>query len=280
MPCIRWGDMVIYFEQRDIKRKTKMREQKRFIFLPETRRWLAIICIAVAVSWANFTPAAEEGHWSYSGEDGPQQWGDLSADYLMCSKGRNQSPIDLSGAVDADLEELILDYPNRGIVGEVNNGHTIQENLRPGNFITIQGQQYEAKQFHFHSPSEHRIDGKTFPLEIHVVHANRIGQLAVLGIMFDEGEENSTLYQLNGFRPEGLEPYTGPVDYNQLITSRDEYYAYNGSLTTPPCSEGVVWVVLKNPVTASREQIDRFHDAMGADTNRPIQPRNARTILE
>lgn len=236
----------------------------------------------VMISLAGSSPglAAEEKHWSYSGEDGPRQWGDLSADYLMCSQGRNQSPIDLTGAVDADLDELILDYPNRGIVGEVNNGHTIQENLKPGNFVTIQGQKYEAKQFHFHSPSEHRINGKSYPLEIHVVHTNREDQIAVLGIMFDEGEENSMLDKLNGFRPAELEPYTGPVDYNLLITTRDQYYTYNGSLTTPPCSEGVRWVVLKNPITASREQIDRFHDAMGADTNRPIQPHAARTILQ
>ena len=198
----------------------------------------------------------------------------------MCSQGRNQSPIDLSGAVDADLEELVLDYPNRGLVGEVNNGHTIQENLKPGNFATIQGQRYEAKQFHFHSPSEHRIDGESFPLEIHLVHSNPQGHLAVLGLMFVEGEENSMLNQLTGFRPAGMAPYTGLIDYNDVITGLGEYYTYNGSLTTPPCSEGVLWVVLKNPITASREQIDRFHEAMGADTNRPIQPRNARTILE
>ena len=198
----------------------------------------------------------------------------------MCSQGRNQSPIDLSGAVDADLEELVLDYPNRGLVGEVNNGHTIQENLKPGNFATIQGQRYEAKQFHFHSPSEHRIDGESFPLEIHLVHSNPQGHLAVLGLMFVEGEENSMLNQLTGFRPTGMAPYSGPIDYNDVITELGEYYTYNGSLTTPPCSEGVLWVVLKNPITASREQIDRFHEAMGADTNRPIQPRNARTILE
>ena len=240
----------------------------------------AVIFLAIALAISSPSRAAEETHWSYSGEDGPQQWGDLAADYLMCSMGRNQSPIDLTGAVDANLDELILDYPNRGIVGEVNNGHTIQENLKPGNFITIQGQQYEAKQFHFHSPSEHRIDGKTYPLEVHVVHANQIGQLAVLGVLFNEGEENTMLNQLNGFRPAGSEPYTGPVDYNLLITGLNEFYAYNGSLTTPPCSEGVLWVVLKNPVTASREQIDRFHNEMAADTNRPIQPRNARTILE
>jgi carbonic anhydrase len=242
------------------------------------RKATLFVTLSLAASFPGL--ASEEQHWSYSGEDGPQQWGDLSADYLMCSQGRNQSPIDLAGAVDANLEELILDYPNRIVVDEFNNGHTIQENLEPGNFITIQGQLFEAEQFHFHSPSEHRIDGKSFPLETHIVHANAEGQLAVLGLMFDEGEENSLLDQLNGFRPADLKPYTGPVDYNLLITSRDEYYAYNGSLTTPPCSEGVVWIVFKNPVTASREQIDRFHDAMGADTNRPVQPRNARTILQ
>lgn len=239
--------------------------------------WLLAVFVLVATMPGH---ADEDKHWSYSGEDGPHKWGDLSADYLMCSQGRNQSPIDLSGAVDADLEELILDYPNRGLVGEVNNGHTIQENLKPGNFITIQGQKYEAKQFHFHSPSEHRIDGKSYPLEIHLVHSNPEGRLAVLGLMFNEGEENPMLNQLNGFRPAGMDPYTGPIDYMLVIGSLNEYYTYNGSLTTPPCSEGVLWVVLKKPITASREQIDRFHDAMGADTNRPIQPRNARTILD
>ena len=248
--------------------------------LRRTRYWAATLAVILACCASTSCLAEEEQHWSYSGEDGPQNWGDLSADYLMCSQGRNQSPIDLTGAVDADLEELIFDYPNRGLVGEVNNGHTIQENLKPGNFATIQGRRYEAKQFHFHSPSEHRIDGKSFPLEIHLVHTNPVGQLAVIGFMFVEGEENSMLNQLTGFRPAGMAPYTGPIYYNKLITSRGEYYTYNGSLTTPPCSEGVLWVVLKNPITASREQIDRFHEAMGADTNRPIQPRNARTILE
>ena len=242
-------------------------------------RLLALLAVFVA-NLTISSHADEEQLWSYSGEDGPHTWGDLSADYLMCSQGRNQSPIDLSGAVDADLEKLILDYPNRGRVGEANNDHTIRENLKPGNFLTFQGQQFEAKQFHFHSPSEHRIDGKSYQLEIHIVHSNHDGQLAVLGIMFEEGEENPMLNQLNGFRPAGMEPYTGPIDYNLIFTSLDEYYTYNGSLTTPPCSEGVLWVVLKNPVTTSREQIDRFYNAMGADTNRPIQPRNARTILD
>ena len=244
------------------------------------KKAFATLAVIFIIGTAHMSYASEDKHWSYSGDDGPHKWGDLSADYLMCSAGRNQSPIDLTGAVEADLIELVMDYPNRGLVGEVNNGHTIQENLKAGNFVTIRGQQYEARQFHFHSPSEHRIDGESFPLEVHVVHTNEEGHIAVLGVMFDGGEENSMLDQLNGFRRPGVAPYTGPVDYNTIITSPDEYYTYNGSLTTPPCSEGVLWVVLKNPISASREQIDRFHELMGADTNRPIQPRNARIILE
>ena len=101
---------------------------------------------------------AEEEHWSYSAEDGPEKWANLSADFDMCSKGRNQSPIDLSGTLDADLPELIFNYSNPGVTDEINNGHTVLVSLKPGNFVSIQGRQYEAKQFHFHSPSEHTID--------------------------------------------------------------------------------------------------------------------------
>ena len=255
----------------------KYHQKSASIALP---RWMVAPLAVFVLSAATVSYADEDQHWSYSGEDGPYKWGDLSDDYRMCSEGRNQSPIDLAGAISADLEELILDYPNRGLVGEVNTGHTLQENLNPGNFATIRGQKYEAKQFHFHSPSEHRINGKSYPLEIHMVHSNSNSQLAVIGFLFVEGEENSMLNQLNGFRPPGMAPYEGPIDYNDVVTNRGEYYTYNGSLTTPPCSEGVLWVILKNPITASKEQIERFHDKMGADTNRPIQPRNARTILE
>lgn len=224
--------------------------------------------------------AADESHWSYSGDDGPEQWGQLSEDYQLCSQGKNQSPIDLSGALDADLPELVFDYPNPGRTGEVNNGHTIQVNIKPGNFASIRGQQYQVIQAHFHSPSEHRVSGNLYPMEIHLVHADENGELAVVGILFDEGEENSVLNRLDSFRPPDMTPSTEPIDYNELITSRTEYYTYNGSLTTPPCSEGVLWIVLKKPIIASADQIERFHNTMGTDTNRPVQPANSRIILE
>lgn len=224
--------------------------------------------------------ADEETHWSYTGEDGPTQWGDLTPDNFMCSQGKNQSPIDLTGSVDADLPPLEFDFSNPGRSDEINDGHTIRFNIKPGNFTTVHGRRYEVIQGHFHSPSEHRINGKSFPMEIHLVHANEKGDLAVLGILFEEGEENDLLNHLDSFRPPDMTPYTEPIDYNDLFTSRTEYYRYSGSLTTPPCSEGVLWTVFKNPLIASKEQMERFHSAMGSDTNRPVQPRNARTILE
>jgi carbonic anhydrase len=240
--------------------------------------------LALILLFATGSPQAsladEKDHWSYSGDDGPGQWGDLSIENFMCVKGRNQSPIELSGALDADLPELVFDYSNPGSTGEINNGHTIQVNIKPGNFAMIGGRQYEVIQAHFHSPSEHSVNGKLYPMEIHLVHANEDRELAVIGILFDEGEENAILNRLDSFRPPDAAPNPATIDFNELITSRTEYFTYNGSLTTPPCSEGVLWTVLKNPLIASKEQIERFHDVMGSDTNRPLQPRNARVILE
>ena len=148
-------------------------------------------------------------------------------------------------------------------------------------FVKINGRQrYQALQFHFHSPSEHHVKGESFPMEVHIVHANEAGDLAVIGIMFEIGDRNPLLDQLDSFRPPDLPPNTEPIDYNAIISSRTEYFNYSGSLTTPPCSEGVIWIVLKEPITASEDQIGRFFDTFGFSTNRPIQPHNARTVLE
>jgi len=235
------------------------------------------LALTLASACAN---AGQEEHWSYSGEDGPTHWGELSAEFGACASGKNQSPIDLSGGIDADLPEIVFDYANPGLTDEINNGHTIQENLKPGNFVSIRGQRYQALQFHFHSPSEHHINGKSFPMEIHVVHANEAGDLAVIGVMYEIGERNPLLDKLEAFRPPDMPRNEDPVDHNELITSRSEYFTYSGSLTTPPCSEGVLWTILKRPITASEDQINRFFDTFGSGTNRPIQSHNARTVLE
>jgi len=246
------------------------------IFSLKASRIAAFLLLSVCT----FAWAADETHWAYSGNEGPEHWGELSAEFAACAAGKNQSPIDLSGAIDANLPELVFDYTSTGLVSEINNGHTIQENLKPGNYVTIRGRRYQALQFHFHSPSEHHVKGESFPMEVHIVHANEAGDLAVIGIMFEIGDRNPLLDQLDSFRPPDLPPNTEPVDYNAIISSRTEYFYYSGFLTTPPCAEGVIWIVLKEPITASEDQIGRFFDTFGFSTNRPLQPRNARTVLD
>jgi len=222
-------------------------------------------------------------HWSYEGEEGPEHWGELSDEFRMCAEGKNQSPIDLTAAVRADTPELVFEYYSTP-VDEINNGHTIQQNIRPGSFLRIpdRGRNFELKQFHFHSPSEHTVGGQSFAMEMHFVHIDENGALAVVGVLVDEGEEHPILKQLWSFMPENVgETNMQPIgieETNLLPPTRD-YFSYGGSLTTPPCSEGVKWIVLKTPIEASAEQIAIFQKRVGPNTNRPVQPHNARLIL-
>ena len=230
--------------------------------------------------------AEEHGapHWSYEGAEGPEHWSELSEDFLICSEGWNQSPINLVDDVHANLPELQFEYYS-STVDEINNGHTIQQNIKPGSFVRVpeRNESYELKQFHFHSPSEHTVDGKHFAMEIHFVHTDKNGELAVVGVMIDEGEEHPVLSQLWAFMPENSGDTSQKpigIEETNLLPPTREYYAYSGSLTTPPCTEGVRWVVLKTPIQASAEQIAAFKNRMGPATNRPVQPIHARTILD
>ncbi|NNK31899.1 MAG: carbonic anhydrase [Xanthomonadales bacterium] len=240
------------------------------------------LMLVVFLAWPLAAAAAEKGpHWDYEGEDGPEHWGELASEFDMCSRGRNQSPIDLVAKADVDLPELEFDYTKPGRLAELNTGHAIQENVRPGNFISFLDERYELKQFHFHSPSEHAVNGAHYPLEVHFVHESAAGDLLVIGLMFEAGEHNENMDKLPAFREKRGEPPLGePVDYNELVRGRSDYFLYNGSLTTPPCSEGVQWVVMKQPIVASESQIQYIHDLLGFDNNRPLQPHNARVILE
>jgi carbonic anhydrase len=223
-------------------------------------------------------------HWSYEGEEGPEHWGKLSEDFLMCSEGWNQSPVDLVADVHAGLPKLEFEYYSANI-DEINNGHSIQQNIKPGSFLRIpdRGQSSELKQFHFHSPSEHTVDGKSFAMEMHFVHADDKGALLVVGILVNEGKEHPVLSKLWAFMPENpgetsVEPIG--IEETDLLPATREYYAYSGSLTTPPCTEGVKWIVLKTPIEASAEQIATFKSRVGPATNRPVQPHNARVIID
>lgn len=225
------------------------------------------------------------GAWSYSGEQGPEHWAELSAEYEACGKGRNQSPVDLRGALDTDLEPVEFHYES-GMKDIVNNGHTVQINMSPGSFIKLDGEQYTLKQFHFHAPSENRIEGRSFPLEGHFVHVNRDGDLAVVAVMFTEDGDGGPLRSLWQQLParsgdqKDLSSLKLP-DASSILPADRSYYRFNGSLTTPPCSEGVLWLVMKEPVAVSAEQAAAFRQAIGGHANnRPVQPLNARAILK
>ena len=248
------------------------------------RRTLPFLAAFTLLAPMLLLASGQAAEWSYEGEEGPEHWAELSVDYHMCRDGSNQSPIDLQGSVHADLEELVFEYfspPNR----ETNNGHTIQLDVPPGSFLRVPARDrtFELKQFHFHSPSEHTVNGKSFAMEVHFVHTDENGALAVVGVLFEEGEEHSVLNTLWSFMPEHAGesvPLSIGVEETGLLPPTSDYYYYSGSLTTPPCSEGVSWVVLKTPIEASAEQIARFKERVGPTTNRPVQPRNARMILD
>lgn len=222
--------------------------------------------------------------WSYDGETGPEHWGELSPDYAMCSRGMSQSPVNISATttVESALALLRFNYSDGG-AEFTNNGHTVQVNYQEGSSLTVNNQAYELKQFHFHSPSENAVDGQLYPLEVHLVHANAEGQLAVVGIFFEEGAANATLDEFWNQMPLAAgETVTlsDAVNVKDLLPYNRSYYRFSGSLTTPPCSEGVTWLVIKEPVTVSEEQLARFTQAVGPISNRPVQPLNARVVMQ
>lgn len=226
-------------------------------------------------------PVLAQHHWGYSGEAGPENWSKVNADNLMCALGRNQSPINLSGLTDAVLKPFRLDYKAGG-AEVVNNGHTIQVNYTSGSRITVAGSTFELKQFHFHAPSENRIAGKSFPMEGHLVHADKGGNLAVLAVMFAEGAANPVLEKVWAAMPlkaGDKNALAAGTNATGLLPRNKDYYRFNGSLTTPPCSEGVLWMVVKTPATASRAQIEQFRKTVGFANNRPVQSVNARPVL-
>jgi carbonic anhydrase len=225
--------------------------------------------------------AASAAHWDYSGAEGPEHWSHLSPDYSACS-GKNQSPIDLTGFIKADLKPIRFAYQAGG-TDIVNNGHMVQVNYAPGSKIEVDGHVFELQQFHFHAPSEDHIKGKSFPMEAHLVHSDKDGTLAVVAVMITEGVPNAALEAAWAKMPEkegDKQPITAAVSAVSLLPAKRDYYRFDGSLTTPPCTEGVWWLVMKKPVSASREEIERFRQVMHHPNNRPLQPVNARAVLE
>ena len=226
--------------------------------------------------------AAETVHWGYSGNEGPEHWEKLAPEFALCSSGRNQSPVNLTAMIEGELPELEIDYKSAG--NEItNNGHTVQVTYAPGSTMAVAGKAFELKQFHFHSPSENIIEGNSYPMEVHFVHADEAGNLAVIAVMFKIGKHNAELEKAWEFMPHKAGESSrlrNVVDANLLLPDDRAYYRFNGSLTTPPCSEGVSWFVMKSIDTASKEQIEKFAHTMHHDNNRPVQSLNSRVIVE
>jgi carbonic anhydrase len=233
---------------------------------------------------------AEEVHWGYAGEVGPEHWADLSPDFALCRTGTEQSPIDLTeatevrrAAVEREFGESVLTIQQRARVMDlIDNGHTIQVTSDAPVTLDLEGKHYELVQFHFHSPSEHTIDGEHAPLEIHFVHKSAAGELAVVGVLIREGEHEPLLDPILAGLPSGpgderhLEQLD--VDPTDLHPRIDRYFRYRGSLTTPPCSESVEWVVKAAQREISPAQMAALVSHLH-ENNRPVQPRGDRELL-
>lgn len=260
----------------------------RRIFLCHVAKAVAIspICgtLAVRAALAADKPAGAAlpppPHWSYDGAGAPDKWGQLSPDYAACGTGREQSPVNFDQPIAA-----LLDPPSPRWVAMplevVNTGHAIQVNCAKGSTLELDGVSYDLIQYHFHHPGEHRFNGVAFEMEVHFVHRAANGGLAVLGVMIARGGANDTLETIWRNLPARAGETAAPNLQLQpagLLPKSSASFRYAGSLTTPPCSETVSWVVYRTPITASAEQIEAFAKLF-PNNARPVQPLNRRKLL-
>jgi len=222
--------------------------------------------------------AGAKPHWAYDGKAGPKAWGKLDPEWSKCSSGKAQSPIDiLPRAGNASPIEFHYRPTPASII---DNGHTLQVNFEPGSTIDIDRHTYALVQFHFHTPSEHSIAGEHYPLELHLVHKDVDGKLAVIGVLFDAGAESKVLPSLWAQWPRKVDTAAKlprPFDPSLLLPDNRKVFRYSGSLTTPPCSEGVVWNVMRRTLSDTRGHIDEFIKRYPLNA-RDIQPLNERKI--
>ena len=224
---------------------------------------------------------AHADHWEYAGNGGPQTWGRMKPEFSKCSTGTRQSPIDIRDGIKVELDPVRFDYKPSGF-RVIDTGHTVQVNVAAGNSIEVLGRRYELLQFHFHRPSEERIDGKQFEMVVHLVHKDLEGRLAVVAVLLERGAAQGVLQSVwNNLPLEKGEELAARITLNlgDLLPPERHYFTYMGSLTTPPCSEGVLWMVMKQPVPVSPEQIGIFARLYPMNA-RPIQSTSGRLIKE
>ena len=247
----------------------------------DRRRMLKTLAgLALCPVCANAGFAAEAAHWSYEGAHGPEHWGDIDAADRICSAGSQQSPIAIDGSIEARLEPLEFSWaaPAAAIV---NNGHTIQLNFGEGNVLKVGSATYSLAQFHFHHPSEHLVNGKCSAMEAHFVHRNAAGSLGVIGVLITTGKPNPVFAKVVATMPheEGAPIEADPgIDPNGLLPSNLAYFRYSGSLTTPPCSEIVEWMLLENPIEVAEADVAAFAKLYPMNA-RPAQKLDRRFVL-
>ena len=226
-------------------------------------------------------PPAHGTHWTYDGESGPGNWSKINVDWGKCSTGTRQSPIDLRDGIKVDLEQITFDY-HQSSFSEVDNGHTIMVTVGGGNFITVNNQTYELQQFHFHRPSEEKINGKGTEMVMHLVHKSAEGKIAVVAVLLERGKAHPLMQTVwNNLPLEKLESVSPSVvlDLMEALPARREYYTFMGSLSEPPCTEGVLYIVMKQTMQASPAQMALFSRLYPFNA-RPVQPGNGRVVKE
>jgi len=226
-------------------------------------------------------PVARGTHWSYEGDSGPANWSKINVDWAKCGNGNRQSPIDIRDGMKVDLEQISFDY-HPSSFNVVDNGHTVQVGVGSGNYITVQNRMFELQQFHFHRPAEDRINGKTYEMVVHLVHRDASGRLAILAVMLERGEPQPTIQTVwNNLPLEKFDTISPTIllDPANLLPARRDYYTFMGSMTEPPCSEDVLWLVMKQPMPASAAQMALFSRLYPFNA-RPLQPANGRIIKE
>lgn len=251
---------------------------------------LRMAALAIALSSTLFSTngalaaSAGEPAWGYHGGTSAEKWGDISPGFSACKLGKEQSPVDIkrSSVVKSKLDKLEFNYGATKL-SIVNNGHTVQVDYDKGSYLQVGKDRYDLIQFHFHTPSEEEIDGKEYDLVAHLVHKSQDGKLAVVAVLFDRGTENAFLKTFWDKLPaESGEARSVPklnIKLADALPTDKTYYTFMGSLTTPPCTEGVRWFILKTPVTISKEQATAFKKVYPLN-NRPIQPLGARVVQE
>lgn len=225
--------------------------------------------------------AAHAPHWSYAGDGAPTHWAALKPEFATCAAGQRQSPIDIRGGIRVDLEPIRFDY-RPSAFSVIDNGHTVQANVAGANSLEVGGRRYDLLQFHFHRPSEERIEGRQYEMSMHLVHRDPEGRLAVVAVLLEQGPAHPAVQLVwNSLPLERQQEQAAPLplDLNLLLPQDRRYFTYMGSLTTPPCSEGVLWMVLKQPVSLSPQQLAVFARLYPMNA-RPVQPLAGRLIKE